>query len=155
MAAQHIRLSKKIFMSLNPGQYLKDNYFPSKHEEITEDLASQWEKWRGDNGNVVHIFDSKEECLAALQPSDSINSINENSKAILIGKISKKMFMELKSGSCILFTQGVLEYFELNEDREKQWLECRHNNGRMVEIFTKINDLIFARNDIISRITQG
>lgn len=155
MASQRIRLSKKLFMSLKLGQYIMDNYIPSKYELIDENLENQWDKWKKYNGNTVNIFDSKEECLKAWWSKHSGTSIKPNTKSIFTGKISKKIFFELKSGNCILFTQGEYEYIELSEDREKQWLECREKNGRMVEIFNNVNNLIIARNDMIARLVQG
>lgn len=154
MASLRIRLSKKIFMSLKKGQYIMDNYIPSKYEEIGQDLQSQWEKWKKINGNTVNIFDSREECLAAWWSIHSGKAIKLTSKTIFTGKISKKIFMELKNGNSILFTQGGYEYIELSGDREKQWLECRDNNGRMVKVFNNVNDLIIARNDMLARFIQ-
>jgi len=154
MAKQRVKLSKKLFMSLKPGQYLMDNYASSTYEEITYDLSSQWNNWKSKNGNIVNVYGSKEECLRDWWALHSGTKLTEKSRAKYLGKMSKKVFMDTPTGYYILFTQEPYEYFQLEEDRNKQWQDCRHNNGRMIRLFENINDCIMERNDLYATFTE-
>ena len=61
--SKRVKLSKKLFLALRPGQYIMDNYAPQRYEEIGDNPNDQWENWRNINGRIVTIYDTKEECL--------------------------------------------------------------------------------------------
>jgi hypothetical protein len=146
---QRVKLSKKLFMTLKPGQYIMDNFVPMTYEVIGNDLEEQWENWRGGNGNIVNIFESKEDCLRVWWSSNSGLNPGPQSKANYEGKLSKKVFMAQPNGYWLLFTQGSLDYLELDGDREKQWAEYRHVNGRKVRIYKNQGHCILERSAIL------
>lgn len=147
MSHQRVKLSKKLFMTLKPGQYIMGNFDPLTYEEIGNDLEAQWENWQKVNGNTVNIFESKEDCLRLWRSYSSL--IPAQSKAIYEGKLSKKLFMDQPNGYWLLFTQGDFDYVELDGDREKQWTEYRHVNGRNVRIYKNQGHCILERSAIL------
>lgn len=151
MSHQRVKLSKKLFMTLKPGQYIMDNFVPMTYEEIGNDLEEQWEDWRKFNGNIVNIFDTKESCLKEWWSLNSGLSPGPQSKANYQGKLSKKVFMAQPNGYWLLFTQGDFDYLELDSDREKQWSEYRHVNGRNVRIYKNQGHCVLERSDILDR----
>ena len=149
--SEHARLSKKLFMSLKPGQYIMDNYLPQAYEKIGENLDEQWLNWRGKNGNKVYIYDSKEECLRDWWSINSASEFKLKSKAVFFGKMSKELFFKFPVGYYILFTQGSHDYYKLSENREDQWLKVKHRNSRVVEIFRKEFECVMRRNEILDQ----
>jgi len=126
-----------------------DNFFPSKYEEISNNLDEQWNDWRNINGNTVYIYDSKDECLKEWWSRNSGMKIKKKSKAVYNGKLYKDLFMSAPDKHCILFTQEPYEYFELTEDRNQQWLKYKKYNGLRVQLFKNINDCIVDRSHIV------
>ncbi len=151
MPKQRVKLSKKLFMTLKPGQYIMGNFFPLTYEEIGNNLEGQWENWRKVNGNTVDIFESKEDCLRMWWSLNSGSDLKSTSKAIYDGKLSKRVFMAQPNGYWLLFTQASLEYLELDGDREKQWKEYRQANGRNVRIYKNQGHCILERSAILDR----
>lgn len=149
MSSQRTQLSKKLFMSLKPGQYIMDNYVPQEYEEIGGHIDVQWENWKSKNGNTVDIYDSKEECLRDWWSSNSASTIKSKSKAVFVGKMSKKKFMDFQNGHFLLFTQEPFDYYELAEDRDVQWSDHKHRNGRFIEVFNKNFECVMRRNEIL------
>ena len=146
MSTQRIKLSKKLFMSLKPGQYMMSNNIPLAYEEICENLENQWENWKPLNGNTVTIFDSQEECLREWWSLNSGSKLlKSQNRAIQEGKLSKKIFMAQPDGYVLFFTQAPFEYYELSSAREDQWLECRHQNGLHTRIYKCLTDCILDR----------
>ena len=58
--------------------------------------------------------------------------------------------MDSLNGYYLLFTQLPFEYIELEDDREKQWLEIRHGNGLSIKIYKNHLDCVMARNEILT-----
>jgi hypothetical protein len=137
MVSQRCRLSKKLFYTLKPGQYIMDNYSPSKYERIDEDLDALWKKWRRVNGNTVNIYDSQKECLSdwwKLNSAEVVKAKNEEN-IIYEGKVTKDIFMEYPDGYYVLFTQYPFDSYELLADRNKLWEKIKSRNGYQVRIF--------------------
>ena len=151
MSCQRVKLSKKLFMTLKPGQYIMGNFFPRTYEEIGNNLEEQWENWRKVNGNSVDICESKEDCLRLWWSSSSGLNPKSQSKAIYDGKLSKKVFMAQPNGYWLLFTQGGFDYLELDGDRENQWKEYRQANGRCVRIYKNQGHCVLERSAILDR----
>ena len=148
MSHQRVKLSKKLFMTLKPGQYIMGNFFPLTYEEIGNDLEEQWGNWRKVNGNTVDIFESKEDCLRMWWSINSGSDLKSTSRAVYDGKLSKRDFMDQPDSYWLLFTQGSFEYFELGGDREKQWKEYRQANGKCVRIYKNQGHSILERSAI-------
>ena len=151
MPSQRTRLSKKLFMSLKSGQYIMDNYIPQEYEEISGQLNVQWENWKSKNGNTVTIYDSKKECLQDWWASNSASTIKSKSKAVFSGKMNKKIFMDFPNGHYLLFTQEPFDYYELAEDRDAQWSDHKHRNGKFIEVFNKNFICVMRRNEILGQ----
>lgn len=137
MATRRCKLSKKLFYTLKPGQYIQDNFVPSQYERIDDDLDALWQKWRRVNGNIVKIYDSQKECLSDWWKTNSaeiVKAKNEE-KIIYEGKLSKETFMEYPDGHYILFNVYPFIFYELSSDREQLWKKIRSWNGKQVMIF--------------------
>lgn len=137
MAAQRCRLSKKLFYTLKPGQYIMDNYRPSQYERINENLDILWKNWRRVNGNVVNIYDSQKECMRdwwQLNSTEAIKAQKEE-KVIYDGKLSKDIFMEYPDGYYILFTQYPFDCYKLSSDRQELWKKLKSQAGSKIRIF--------------------
>ncbi len=144
------KLSKKFFMSLKPNQYIMNNSFPPRYEKIEQDLERQWESWRGINGLIVTIYDSKGDCLKDWRALISIVSVKPHSRAVYHGKLNKKIFMESPDGYWLLFTQAPFEYLQLMENRDKQWSSFRRRNGLHVLVFQNLIDLVIEKNELLA-----
>ena len=142
---QRVRLNKKLFLSLKPGQYIMGNFIPLIYEEIGPNPAEQWDNWSMVNGNTVNIFDSKEDCLKLWWELSSGLKLKAPDRAIFGGKLSKKVFLAQPDGYYILFTQAPFRYVELSAERESQWQQIRHSNGRRVKVFKNQVDCMMAR----------
>lgn len=140
--SQRIKLSKKLFMSLRPGQYIMDNFVPQRYEEIGQNLESQWERWRGINGRMVTICESQTDCLREWLASAATASLRSQDKAVYYGKLDKKLFMESPNGYYLLFTQEPFDHLELQHDREEQWSHYKDRNGLSVQIFKNRKDCV-------------
>jgi hypothetical protein len=138
-------------MTLKPGQYIMGNFFPLTYEEIGKNLEKQWDNWRKINGNTVNIFETREDCLKMWWSLSSGLSPKSQSKSIYDGKLSKKVFMAQPNGYWLLFTQGGLDYLELDDERESQWKEKRQANGRNVRIYQNQGHCILERSAILDR----
>jgi hypothetical protein len=137
MAKQRCKLSKKLFFTLKPGQFIMDNYLPSHYERIDDDLESLWQKWRKVNGNVVNIYDSKEECLRDWWRSNSAEVVkSEKEKRVLYyGKLTRDVFFNYPDGHYLLFTQSPFDFYELSAEREKLWETVKARAGLQIRIF--------------------
>ena len=137
MATQRCKLSKKLFYTLKPGQYIMDNYRPSKYERIDEDFDSLWKKWRRVNGNVVNIYDSQKESMKDWWQLNSAEAIKEQKeeKIIYDGKLNKEIFMKYPNGHYILFNQYPFDCYELTSEREELWEKVKSQNGSKIRIF--------------------
>ncbi len=142
---QRVRLTKKKFLSLKPGQYIMGNFIPLTYEEIGPDPEVQWGNWSMVNGNTVDIFDSKEDCLKKWWELSSGSNLKPTDRAIFDGKLSKKVFMTQSDGYHLLFTQAPFDYLELSADREGQWREVHNLNGRRIKIFKNQVDCVMVR----------
>ncbi len=151
MAALRTKLSKKLFMTLKPGQYIMENTLPLNYDLITENLDKQWEYWKVVNGYTVTIYDSKEDCLRDWWKLRSGLKTQKKTKFVYEGKLNKKLFMDSSNGYYILFVQEPFDYIELSKDRKKQWLENKNNNGLSIRIFKNHIDCAMYRNDILSK----
>ena len=68
MASQRVRLTKKIFMALKPGQYIINNTLPPIIEKVSRgNLETNWGAWKRESGRIVMIFDRKEELVAEMK----------------------------------------------------------------------------------------
>jgi len=137
MAPQRCRLSKKLFYTLKPGQYIMDNYRPSKYERIDEDLDSLWKRWRRVNGNVVNIYDTQKECLKEWWQLNSAEATkaHKEEKIIYDGKLNKEIFMEYPNGYYILFNTYPFDCYELTSERGELWKKLKSLAGRKIWIF--------------------
>lgn len=125
MNHRRVKLSKKLFLSLKPGQYIMGNFIPLTYEEIGQNPEEQWDNWSMVNGNTVEIFDSKEDCLKMWWQLTSGSDLKPTDRAVFDGKLSKKVFTAQANGYHILFTQAPFDYVELSGDRETQWQQVR------------------------------
>lgn len=115
------KLSKRLFMTLKEGQYIMDNRLPLKYEKITNDHETQWSAWRGYNGSMVTIYDSKSECLRDWWRINSVDTLKARGRVVYRGKLSKRLFMDIPVGRCLLFTQMPMNYIVVSDDRKTQW----------------------------------
>lgn len=148
-AARRIKLSKKEFYSLIPGQYIMDGYIPQRYEEIGSNPEIQWKRWRNINGRTVTIYGSKEECLRDWWRLTTAVSLRSTSKALYLGKLNKKVFMDWPSGYYLMFTQSPYEYLELKENREEQWSNFRKWNGLSVRLYKNHINCVIEKSDIL------
>lgn len=151
--AQRVKLSKKLFLSLQPGQYIMDNYIPQRYEEIGQNPENQWENWRNINGRTVTIYDSKAECLRDWWKWNSASAVRSKGSALYLGILNKKVFMDFPSGCYLLFTRDPFSYVELRENREAQWANFRKWNGLSVRIYKNEYDCVMERNDLLGLIS--
>lgn len=145
---QRVKLTRNLFMSLQPGHYIMDNYIPQHYEEIGLNLQKQWEKWRGKNGRTVNLYESKSDCLRDWWKNNSVKGLRSKSKALYRGALNKQIFMDAPDGYHLLFTQDPYPYFELSQARDAQWFNYKKWNGLSVMLFKNYGDCVMERNNI-------
>lgn len=154
MSHQRVKLSKKLFMSLKPGQYIMGNFMPLTYEEIGTNPEEQWDNWSMVNGNSVDIFNSKEDCLRLWWELNSGFKGQRTTKTVHDGKLSKKVFLAQPNGYCLLFMHSPFDSLEFQETREAQWQAVRHANGRRVQIYKNQSDCVNERNRLVARFSS-
>ena len=144
-----VKLSKKVFYALDPGNFIMNNTFPIVYDEITNKKEILWEKWRSNNGRMVNIFNNKEDCLKEWwSRSGQIRSnVKEEykTKEIYRGPLSKKIFYKYMAGHYLLFLQEPFDVVELRENRDTLWGKYAENSGLMVMIFKNQVDALMTK----------
>lgn len=151
MKIRRKRLSKKLFMSLQPGQYIMNNGFPMRYEKITEDIEEQWQHWQEDKGYIVNIYNSRKACLHDWWQLNTRFYSKKPSRASYRGRLSKRLFMGIPNGHCILFTQMPMDYYKISGKRVDQWFSLVDRNGLTVEVFASEFECMMARNEYLGQ----
>lgn len=134
-------LTKELFMSCKPGQYIMGCSKPTEYEEISDDLSAQWDRWSNLVDQMVSISNSKEKCMIDWCYLNSDEIFERRIDELLYrGVIDRNIFMDLPNGYSILFCPLHLAYCELGENRDEQWLEYGDRiDGKKIEIYSDIN----------------
>ena len=85
-------LTKKWFMSLPSGHFVRTNTYPFRYIELTDDRDREWRQFRPHNtGRMVYSFSNKEDCLASIAASEALRteSIAQRGRKVDPGKIFK------------------------------------------------------------------
>ena len=146
------KMKKKLFLTLTLGQYIMDNYLPSRCEEIGKNPEKQWEKWKNINGRIVTIYDSRKDCLRDWWAKSSVEALRSKSRAVYLGSMSKKVFMETPNGYYLMFTQGTFDCVKLGENREEQWSQYKEWNGLFIMIFKNHVDYALEKNELFGQL---
>ena len=56
----------------------------------------------------------------------SVQALRSKSRAVYLGSMSKKVFMETPNGHYLMFTLDTLDCLKLGENREEQWTQYKN-----------------------------
>ena len=96
-------LTKRWFMALPSGYYVRTNTYPFLYVELTDDRERNWREFRTRNaGRQVYLFSNKEDCLESIAISEALRreSIARRGLNISPGRIFKAYLARLAEGSC-------------------------------------------------------
>jgi len=85
-------LTKRWFMSLPTGYFIRTNTYPFWYIELTDDREQDWIRFRTRNtGRMVYLFADKDACLKSIADSEALRrgSVERRGRKVNPGKIFK------------------------------------------------------------------